>query len=191
MITDRIFISSSKSEEGRKGIARVTEELSRIKRNFDFFREMEKFPFASANHGRNILDRLTNCGVTILILSSDFLGNNSHLLRKKENGEIGWNYEELRASLTWNQKKMFNSIIVVYTDEFFFKYLKNPHLLSFPIINDNINNLNKLRASDLDSSNYLEVISLTEFLSNSKTYLNKVDKRKLKQSITGLYSITI
>ncbi|MGL4252055.1 MAG: hypothetical protein ACRCRQ_00680 [Metamycoplasmataceae bacterium] len=191
MITDRIFISSSKSEEARKATSLLTSELSHIKRSFDFFKEADKSTFVNYNDEKSIWKRLENCGVTILVLSSDFLRNNTHLLRKNNKGSIGWNYEELRASLTWNSKKMHNSVIAVYTDEFFYDYIKNPALLSFPIINDNLNNLNRFRSGEVDSKDYIEMISLKEFLNNPKYYLNKVDKRKVKQSFLGLYSISL
>ncbi|MGL6125450.1 MAG: hypothetical protein ACRC1F_03155 [Metamycoplasmataceae bacterium] len=191
MITDRIFISYSNSEEGRKAISKLTVELSNIKRTFHFFRENEKSSYVNGlNQEKLILDRVSKCGVTVFVLSSDFFSTNKHLLKKKPKGQTGWNYEELKTSLLWNQTKMNNSVIVTYTEEFFFKYLKNSDLLlEFPIIHKNIGNLNTLRAADVDSKNYLEIISLDEFLSNSKLYLNKVDKRKIKHSTTGLYNI--
>jgi hypothetical protein len=84
---------------------------------------------------------------------------------------------------------MHNSVIVAYTDDFFTKYLEKPYLFSFPIIHDNINNLNKLRSCEKDSNNYMEVLSLTEFLTKPKVYLNLVDSRKFKQSKLGLYNL--
>ncbi|MGL5732594.1 MAG: hypothetical protein ACRCXE_00775 [Metamycoplasmataceae bacterium] len=191
MITDRIFISSSKSDEGRRATSQLTSELTHIKRSFDFFKESDKSTFVNYKDEKTILKRLESCGVTILVLSSDFLWNNGHLLRKNEKGSTGWNYEELKASLTWNHEKMHNSVIAVYTDEFFYDYLKNPGLFSFPILNDNLNNLNRFRSGDVDSKDYIEVISLKEFLTSPKYYLNKVDKRKVKQSFLGLYSIAV
>ncbi|MGL5617923.1 MAG: hypothetical protein ACRCWU_02620 [Metamycoplasmataceae bacterium] len=191
MITDRIFISSSKSDEGRRSISQLTSELSHIKRSFDFFKEADKTTFVNYKDEKIIWKRLESCGVTILILSSDFLWNNGHLLRNNEKGSIGWNYEELKASLTWNNEKMHNSVIAVYTDEFFYNYIKNPKLFSFPILNDNLNNLNRFRSADVDSKDYIEVISLKEFLDKPKYYLNKVDKRKVKQSFLSLYNIAV
>ncbi|MGL5204846.1 MAG: hypothetical protein ACRC9F_01725 [Metamycoplasmataceae bacterium] len=191
MITDRIFISSSKSDEGRRAISQLTNELSHIKRSFDFFKDAEKTTFVNFKDEKLIWKRLEKCGVTILILSSDFLLTNGHLLRKNANGSIGWNYDEIKASLTWNNEKMHNSVIAVYTDEFFYDYIKNPALFSFPILNENLDNLNRFRSGDVDSKDYIEVISLKEFLSNPKFYLNKVDKRKIKQSLLGLYSIAL
>ncbi|MGL5205828.1 MAG: hypothetical protein ACRC7B_02885 [Metamycoplasmataceae bacterium] len=191
MITDKIFISSSKSDEGRRATSQLVSELSHIKRSFDFFKDSDKATFANYNDEKIIWKRLKSCGVTILVLSSDFLRNNSHLLKKNDKGSAGWNYEELKISLTWNKEKMHNSVIAVYTDEFFYDYIKNPTLFSFPIINDNINNLNRFRSSEVDSKDYIEVISLNEFLDSPKYYLNKVDKRKVKQSFLGLYSIAL
>ncbi len=189
MITDRIFISSSTSDEGESAVRRVTEGLRKIKRSYDKIDSKLKLVVPTRSDKQLILDKITECGVTILVLSSDFLEENSSLLKRSDMNQPGWNYEELKNSLIWNKEKMHNSIVVTYTDEFFKKYLEKPYLFSFPIIHDNINNLNKLRACDNDSNHYIEVLSLTEFLSKPKLYLNRVDIRKFKQSKIGLYNL--
>ncbi len=189
MITDRIFISSSKSDEGRYAVRELTEGLRKIKRTHDSFPIDDKFDFPTIQDKEEILNKISDCGVTILLLSSDFLEYNSFLLKRNDLNQSAWNYEELKSSLIWNKEKMHNSIIVAYTDEFFKKYLEKPHLFSFPIIHDNINNINKLRSSTVDSDHYLEVLSLNEFLSKPKLYLNRVDTRKVKQSKIGLYNL--
>ncbi len=189
MITDRIFISSSKSDEGRHAVKQLTEGLRKIKRTHDSFDIDDKHDFPSVQNKEKILEKIADCGVTILLLSSDFLTHNSFLLKRNDINQSAWNYEELKNSLIWNQHKMHNSIIIAYTEEFFKKYLENPYLFSFPIIHDNINNINKLRSSAVDSDHYMEVLSLEEFLSKPKLYLNRVDTRKLKQSKLGLYNL--
>lgn len=188
MNTDRIFISSSNTEEAKKGVVNLMDGISKIKRKFDFFDNSVKKRIPTIADKGIILEKLSNAGVTILILSSDFLNANSSLLEKK--GDIvGWNYEELSASLLWNTIKMHNSIIIAYTDEFYNQYLNKYKKLSFPIINDNINNLNYFDSSESDSLDYMEVISLREFLKKPKFYLNKVDKRKVKQATHNLYTL--
>ena len=84
---------------------------------------------------------------------------------------------------------MHNSVIITYTDDFYYEYLKNLHSLSFPIIVDNINNIDNIKASGSDSKNYMEVISLQEFLNKPKYYLRKVDIRKGKQAYNKLYDL--
>lgn len=189
MNTDRIFISSSKTEEGKKGVSELINGLSKINRKVDFISNELKTKTVSVKDKGMILEKLSNAGVTILVMSSDFLNSNHHLLRINEDNSYGWNYEELSASLLWNTVKMHNSIIITYTDEFCKEYMKAPHNFSFPIINDNINNLNFFKACEKDDKNYIEVISLTEFLSKPKFYLNKVDRKKVKQSTHDLYKL--
>ena len=189
MITDKIFISSSNTDEGKGSVEELIKGLKSVKRSYDFFENNEKNLFPTPIQKDIILNKISNCGVTILVLSSDFLLKNGFLLDKNKNGEFGWNYEELKSSLIWNKIKMHNSVIITYTDKFFYEYLKNLHSLSFPIIADNINNIDTRKASDSDSINYMEVISLKEFLKKPKYYLRAVDIRKGKQKNSGLYDL--
>ena len=188
MNTDRIFISSTNTEEGIRGVRQLISVLSKIKRDFDFIENSFKRKTASAQDKAMILNKLTKAGATILVLSSDFLDINQSLL-KKNNNVCGWNYEELSTSLLWNKDKVHNSIIIAYTDEFYDKYLKTSYNFSFPIINDNIDNLNRFKSSTIDNKDYMEVISLTEFSKKPKYYLNKVDRRKAKQITKNLYNL--
>ncbi|MDK2820031.1 MAG: hypothetical protein KFW07_04295 [Mycoplasmataceae bacterium] len=186
---NKVFISFSNTEEGMNGAEEVIKEVKRLNMKPDFFDESVKRITVSENNKQLITDKISNCGVTILVLSSDFLDINHHLLRENQNGRFGWNFEELNVSLVWNKLKMHNSIILTYTEEFYIQYLENSRAFSFPIINDNINNVNNTKASENDSNNYMEVISLNEFINNSKYYLTKLRQRKIKQSFSNLYDL--
>lgn len=186
---NKVFLSFSDSEEGIIGTEEVIKEIKRLKMKIDFFDDSIKNIVASDYDKQLIAEKINNCGVTILILSSDFLDINHHLLRENQNGGFGWNFEELNVSLIWNKIKMHNSIIIAYTEEFYIQYLKNPGAFSFKIIDDNIDNINNIKASENDSNNYMEVISLNEFLNNSKYYLTKLRQRKIKQSFSNLYDL--
>ncbi|MGL5520205.1 MAG: hypothetical protein ACRDBR_02100 [Metamycoplasmataceae bacterium] len=185
MNTHKIYISHSNSQEGLILFEKVKMAVCELGKEVFHLGEKTRELSKNEQNWRKIYSNIVFCDTTIVILTKDLLKEN-----KKDLLE-GIMKEEINGSLFNNDTKDINGVILLLTEEFkkeYFDVEKNK-TIHFPIIDNNIDNINACRKSDDDYPGFLYAVDVKNFLKYPTLYLKRSEKIRDRQRELKIYGI--
>ncbi|MGL4183841.1 MAG: hypothetical protein ACRCRP_01775 [Metamycoplasmataceae bacterium] len=185
MNTHKIYISHSDSQEGLILFEKVKMAVYELGKEVFHLGERTREISKIDQNWNKIYSNIVFCDTTIVILTKDLLKEN------KKDLLGGIMEQEIKASLFNNDMKDINGVILLLTDEFkkeYFNVEKNKNI-HFPIIDNNIDNINSCRKSDTDYPGFLYAVDIKNFFKNTTSYLKRSEKIRDRQRELKIYEI--
>ncbi|MGL5521653.1 MAG: hypothetical protein ACRDAW_00045 [Metamycoplasmataceae bacterium] len=187
MNTHKIYISHSDSQEGLILFEKVKKAVNELGKEVVHLGEKTRELTKVDRDWNKIYSTIVSCDTTIVILTKDLLKEN------KKDLLGGIMEQEIKGSLFNNNMKDISGVILLLTDEFkkeYFDVEKNKNI-RFPLIDNNIDNINPCRKSNDDYPGFLYAVDVKNFFKYPTLYLKRSEKIRDRQRELRIYGIEL